>query len=299
MKNIIVIVGPTAVGKTKLSVELAIKYNAEIINADSTQVYRELNIGTAKIKNDETKGIKHHLIDIRSVEENYSVFDFQKDCRKKIEEITNRNKKVIIVGGTGLYLKAALFDYNFSNTNEYSQDMYKEYDNDYLYEKLKKIDYEASLNIHKNNRKRLVRALFLAENGVSKTSQLEKQKHVLLYDVDFIGLSDERDSLYNKINERFDVMFSHGLIEEARNLYNIYGDKSFNAFQAIGYKELFSYFDNKIELEEAKELIKKKTRNYAKRQYTWFNNQFDVEWFKIDRDFFENTINEVEKFLER
>lgn len=282
---IIVIVGPTGVGKTKLSIELAKRYNAEIINADSMQVYRGLDIATAKIKETEKENIPHHLFDISDVDDIYTVYDYQKDCRAKINEILNKNKNVIIVGGTGLYIKAALYDYQFKT--EYDLNDYANLTNEEVFDKIKK--YDNCCDIHINNRKRLVRLLNKYENNLIT----EKNGNSPLYDFILIGLTTDRKTLYEKINSRVDIMVEEGLIEEAKNLYDkhIYT----KAIQtAIGYKELYPYFDNKYSLEDSLELIKKNSRHYAKRQYTFFNNQFDnINWIETNYDDFSKTVSQA------
>lgn len=282
---IIVIIGPTGVGKTKLSIELAKRYNAEIINADSMQVYRGLDIATAKIKETEKENIPHHLFDISDVDDIYTVYDYQRDCRAKINEILNKNKNVIIVGGTGLYIKAALYDYQFKT--EYDLNDYADLTNEEIFDRIKK--YDNCCDIHINNRKRLVRLLNKYENNLIT----EKNGNSPLYDFILIGLTTDRKTLYEKINSRVDIMVKEGLIEEAKSLYDkhIYT----KAIQtAIGYKELYPYFDNKCSLEDSLELIKKNSRHYAKRQYTFFNNQFDnINWIETNYDDFSKTISQA------
>ncbi len=285
---IIVITGPTAVGKTKLSIELAKKLNGEIINADSTQIFKELNIATAKVTEEEKENIIHHLIDIKNIEENYTVFDYQKDCRKKIEEILSKNKTPILVGGTGLYIKAALYDYKFNEEN--IKNDYSKYTTDELYEKLLKLN--SNTEIHKNNRKRIERELDKYSNNNFNKEKTSK----LLYDVKFIGLTTDRETLYKRINERVDLMIQNGLLDEAKKIYET-NVRTKAVLTPIGYKELFNYFDNKCTLNEAIELIKQKSRRYAKRQYTWNKHQFNLKWFDVDFNNFDNTINEVLKYL--
>ena len=290
---IIVIVGPTGVGKTKLSIELAKKYNGEIINADSTQVYKELDIATAKVTPEETEGIPHHLLDIKDITEDYTVYDYQKDCRNAIEEIIQKGKTPIMVGGTGLYIKAALYDYQFNN--EDNSELYSELSNEELYNKLISVDPEST--IHKNNRKRVVRALNYYEQNNKKFSSKEKTDK-LLYDVIFIGLTTDREVLYNRINKRVDIMLDNGLMDEAKRIYNK-NIRSKAVMTPIGYKELFEYFDNNKTLEESIELIKQRSRKYAKRQYTWFNHQIPVNWFDVDFDNFDNTVNNIINFINK
>ena len=224
---IIVIVGPTGVGKTKLSVELAKKINAEIINCDSMQVYKNLNIGTAKVKEEEKENIPHHLFDIVNPNELYTVYDYQKDCRNKIKELQEKNKNIIIVGGTGLYVKAALYDYKFEVEEE--KKSYKDLSNEELLERIRQKD--NTLDIHINNRKRLERALEKLENN----GEFTKDGNIKLYDFYTIGLTTSRENLYDIINKRVDKMMDEGLLEEEKSLYdkNIHG-KAINT--GIGYK---------------------------------------------------------------
>jgi len=286
--KIIVIVGPTGVGKTSLSLSLAKNYNAEIINIDAMQIYKEMNIGTAKII--DTKGIPHHLLSIRSVSEPYSVYEYQKDARKILDEFIKNNKNVIIVGGSGLYVKALLYDYKFDVENDNNQ--YDNLSNEDIYTEIKELNNEV--DIHINNRKRLVRML----NKLKNNNKLDNNGDTLLYDnVYFIGLSTDRTTLYKRIDERVDEMIKEGLIEEVKSLY----DKNINTIPintAIGYKELYKYFDSKISKEDAIDLIKKNSRHYAKRQYTWFNNKMNIKWFDVDFNNFENTIKEVIKYID-
>ena len=280
---ILAIIGPTAVGKTKLSIELAKKYNAIIINCDAMQVYQGLDIGTAKATLEEQEGIPHELLDFVPVTQNYTVYDYQKDARKLLEKYQGRN--IIFVGGTGLYLKSVLYDYRFYE--ETTSNSYDNLTNEELYNLA--LAKDKNMNIHPNNRKRLVRFL-----------NKEVQEYVEpkpLYDFKIIGLTTSRDILYDKINKRVDVMFQNGLLTEVKSFYD-QGIHSKALETGIGYKELYQYFDNKITLEEAKELIKKNSRHYAKRQYTFFNHQLDVKWFNTNYEDFSKTINEVEDYIE-
>ena len=284
---ILVVVGPTGVGKTKMSVELAKKYNAEIINADSMQVYKGLNIGTAKVRDEEKENIPHHLFDICDVNDMYTVCEYQKDARKKIEELTSANKNIIIVGGTGLYIKALLYDYRFKTEDEL--DDYNYLTNEEIMNKIKK--YDDSCDIHINNRKRLVRYLNKLEQNLIE----EKNGNKKLYEFKMIGLTTDRETLYKKIDDRVDKMVKDGLIEEVRSFY----DKNIHSksiMTGIGYKELYMAFDGKISLDEAIELIKKNSRHYAKRQYTFFKNQFtDIKWYQTNYENFSKTVEEVIK----
>lgn len=290
---VIVITGPTGVGKTKLSIELAKKMNGEIINADSTQIFKGLDIATAKVTNEEKENIHHHLIDIKEISEDYTVYDYQKDARKKIDEIIKKNKTPIIVGGTGLYIKAALYDYKFNE--EKNKLTYDNIETNELYKELLKVDEKT--NIHPNNRKRIIRALnYYNENNEPLSSKEKTDK--LLYDTIFIGLTTNRANLYEKINKRVDKMIDEGLLEEAKKIYET-NIRTKAVLTPIGYKELFPYFENKQTLEEAIDKIKQKSRNYAKRQYTWFNHQLNIKWFDVDYDNFENTIKEVYEYIEK
>lgn len=287
---IIVITGPTAVGKTKLSIELAKKYNAEIINSDSVQVYKKMDIASAKVTQEEKEGITHHLLDIKNYNEDYTVYDYQIDARKIINKLQNDNKNIIIVGGTGLYIKAALYDYRF-NQDENNHN-YDNLSNEQLYEKI--IQINPNSKVDKNNTRRLIRELINLENN-SKNDLGDK----LLYDnVLFIGLTTDRKILYERINNRVDVMIENGLIEEANYFYNL--DKNAKSLKTvIGYKELFKYFDNELSYEEAIDLIKKNSRHYAKKQYTWFNNKMNIKWFDVNFNNFNNTINNVINYIEK
>ena len=280
---ILAIIGPTAVGKTKLSIELAKKYNAIIINCDAMQVYQGLDIGTAKVTSEEKEGITHELLDFVPVTQNYTVYDYQKDARKLLEKYQGRN--IIFVGGTGLYLKSTLYDYRFYE--ETTTNSYDNLTNEELYNLA--LAKDKNMTIHPNNRKRLVRFL-----------NKEIQEYVEpkpLYNFKIIGLTTSRDILYDKINKRVDVMFQSGLLTEVKSFYD-QGIRSKALETGIGYKELYQYFDNKITLEEAKDLIKKNSRHYAKRQYTFFNHQLDVKWFNTNYEDFSKIIKEVEDYIE-
>ncbi len=285
---VIVITGPTAVGKTDLSLFLAHKLDGEIINADSTQVYKGLDIATNKVK--DTEGIKHYLFDEKDLREEYSVFDYQKDARRIIDDILSRGKIPILVGGTGLYINAVLYDYKFP---ERANDDYEGLSNDELYKMLLEVD--PNTNIHLNNRVRVISALnYYKANG---TPYSEKEKDFdLLYDTLFIGLTTDRDILYYKINKRVDKMVEEGLVNEAKEVYDL-GIRSKAVMTPIGPKELFDYFDGKISLEDAIDLIKSKSRKYAKRQYTWFRGQMNLKWFETNYDDFSKTENEVLDYI--
>lgn len=278
----IFIMGPTGVGKTKLSVKLAKIYDAYIINCDAVQVYKGLDIGSAKVTEEEKCGIKHFLFDIKNPDEEYSVKDYQTDLRNLFDKYSKKN--LIIVGGTGLYATAGAYDYRFNDEEK------KDYSN-YSLEELYKLAKEKDINcnIDKNNRIRLER--FLQKD---LTSLVEP---TLLYnDAIFIGLTTSRENLYKIINKRVDKMIDNGLVQEVKNLYTNY-PKSKILKRAIGYKEIIDYLDNKITLEEAVDEIKKNSRHYAKRQYTWFNNKMDIKWFEVNFNYFNETIDNVKDYL--
>lgn len=288
MKNIIVITGPTGVGKTKMSIELAKRIDAEIINADSMQVYKDLNIGTAKITEKEKEGIPHHLFDIVEPTDMYTVYDYQKDARDIINDVLSRGKKVIIVGGTGLYIKALLYDYKFIKEDKTYD--FSKMSNEEILDKIN--SYNLDINLHINNRKRLERVLTKLYNNNMQTEKTD----TTLYDFVAIGLTTTRNNLYKIIDNRVDKMIEDGLIDEVEKLYkkNIHS-KAINT--GIGYKELYKYFDKEISLAEAISLIKKNSRHYAKRQYTFFNNQMNIKWFNTNYEDFSLTVEEVYNYI--
>ena len=302
MTRVIVVVGPTSVGKTRMGVELAKRLNGEIISGDSMQIYKHMDIGTAKVTVDEMEGIKHHCIDILEATDSYSVKDFQKTVRQKIEEISYNGKVPIIVGGTGLYIKAALYDYQFQDEDtkhEEYVEKFKDYSNDELHQYLMNIDELSAKELHPNNRRRVLRAIEIFENtGRKKSDVIASQQHQCLYDTYFIGLTLEREILYQRINQRVDKMRDMGLEKEVTDLYKLGLTRDFQSMKAIGYKEWFDYFDGLISLDDVYENIKKHSRQYAKRQYTWFKNQFDVHWYDVNLECFEKTVEEVLKDLQ-
>lgn len=279
---IICVCGPTGIGKTKLSELLAEKYDAIILNADATQIYQELNIGSAKITKEEMGNRQHYLFDIKKPNEDYSVMEYQKDARKILND--NNCKNIVVVGGTGLYIKALFFDYVFDEMNKNNFDNLS---NDELYILAMKKDPEC--NLHKNNRVRLI-------NFLNRTKE-EKNKDVKLYDAIFVGLTAERSKIYEICNKRVDIMIENGLLNEVKTLKEKYPNSNILK-RAIGYKELISYLDSNVSYNDAIELIKKNTRHYVKRQYTWFNNQLDIKWFNVDFDNFNNTYEDVIKHIE-
>lgn len=288
MKDIIIIIGPTGVGKTKMSIELAKKLDAEIINGDSVAIYRKLDIGSAKPTIEERNQVIHHLIDICDVDEEYSVFSYQKDVRQLIKEITARDKRVIIVGGTGLYIKAALYNYVFTEGTSYNN--YEKLSNEEILNEIKK--YTPDDLPHINNRKRLIRLLNKYENQ----EEITKNKNQLLYPIKTIGLTTDRDYLYERINNRVDIMIKQGLLKEVEELKENYSNSRI-LNSAIGYKEFVDYFSNNKSLEEVVEQIKLNSRRYAKRQYTFFKNQFETQWFDVNFQDFSKTIEDVYEYI--
>ncbi|MBR3661206.1 MAG: tRNA (adenosine(37)-N6)-dimethylallyltransferase MiaA [Bacilli bacterium] len=281
--KIIVIVGPTGVGKTKLSIALAKYLNAVIMNGDSMQVYKGLDIGTAKVLESEKENIPHFLFDIRNVDDNYTIYDYQKEGRELLSKFKKENKNVIIVGGSGLYIKSLLYDYQFND--EEKLDNFDNLTNEEILLEIKKFH---NTDIHVNNRKRLVREL----NKIKNNSIINSNIHKKLYDFKIIGLSCDRDILYDIVNKRVDKMFQEGLVKEVKYFYD-QGIRSKAILTGIGYKELYSYFDGKLTLDDARNLIKKNTRHFIKRQYTFFNHQMDVTWINVNFNNFNETIKEV------
>ncbi len=295
-KKVIAIVGPTSVGKSSLGVLLAHHFNGEIINGDSISIYKELNIGSAKITEEEMEGIPHHLVDYKEATEDYNVAIFQKDARAAIEDILSRGKTPIIVGGTGLYIKAVLYDYSFVEMEAKHND-YDGVTTEELVEKLKQLDPKSAAEIHPNNRKRIIRALEMAESGTLKSEQEATQQHTMIYDSKIIGLTMDREKLKERIDYRVDLMINQGLVKEVSDLFAKYPLTS-HSFQAIGYKEFIGMANGNQSLEETIEQIKLHTRQFAKRQYTWFNNQMKVDWYDILQEDYKNQIlKDVEEFI--
>lgn len=289
--KIIAVVGPTAVGKTALGIELAKRFNGEIISGDSQQVYRHLDIGTAKATLEEQAEAPHHLIDVREVDEAYSAYDFVKESSAAIEDITSRGKLPIIVGGTGLYLQSLLEGYHLGgqvNQEEvlaYRQEL-EQLADAVLFDKIAEQDIE----IPELNRRRAIRALELATFG----QDLENKETP--YDALLIGLNDDRQVLYERINHRVDVMVEKGLLDEAKWLYDNHRDVQ--AARAIGYKELFPYFAGQASLEESVDKLKQNTRRFAKRQLTWFRNRMAVSFYMVSESDVKKQINKaVQDFL--
>ena len=284
---IIVVTGPTAVGKTKLSIELAKKFHGEIINADSMQFYKSLDIGTAKVTEEEKEGIPHHLFDIKEVLEDFSIYDYQTLGREIIDKLLSQNITPIIVGGSALYIKALLYDFKFQKEEK------KDYHNLSDDEIIKRIYSYGVTDIPDiKNRRRIERLLEKLENNTYRAGKDDS----LIYDnVIFIGLTTDRSILYDKINKRVDKMFEDGLIDEVKSVYKYKDAKSLQ--KGIGYKEVIKYLDNEISYEECLDLIKKNSRHYAKRQYTFLKHQLPVTWFNVDYEDFTKTINEVTNFI--
>lgn len=289
-QKLIILTGPTAVGKTDLSIGLAKALNGAIISADSMQVYKKMDIGTAKITKEEMNGIDHYLIDILEPDEEFNVVKFKEYAREAIETIHRENKIPIVVGGTGFYIQALLYDTKFANMDtdyEYRQFLEKEAKekgNLYLHQQLEQVDYEASLQIHPNNVKRVIRALEYYKTTNQKISEHneEQRQNESPYDFHYFVLNMNRDALYHRINQRIDLMVKQGLVEEVTTLKKAGYERNSVAMQGIGYKELYSYLDNEISLEEAILQIKQNTRHFAKRQLTWFRREKEVVWVNKD-----------------
>ena len=286
-KKLLVLIGPTAVGKTQTSIKLAKAFNGEIISGDSMQIYKKMDIGTAKIMQAEMEGIPHYLIDIKNPDETFSAAEFQELGREKISDITNRERLPMIVGGTGLYIQSVLFDYHFSEAPSDASfrknlEMQAEKDgNIVLHAQLMRMDPESGRRIHPNNIRRVIRAIEIFHCTGKTMSELQQSQPIeSIYDVAIIGLTLEREKLYERINKRVEIMIENGLIKEVETLFQ-QGYKDCQSIQAIGYKELYEYFYGNVTLEEAVENLKQNSRRYAKRQLTWFRNKMDVKWFDM------------------
>ena len=286
---IIAIVGPTGIGKTALSISLAKHYNAEIINFDAMQVYEKMDIGTAKVTKIEMDGVKHHLLSYVDINTNYSVYDYQKEARSLIDRLLKEKKNIIMVGGTGLYLKATLYDYRFNEEEDTT--CYDDLSTEELLKRIGKYNYVPK---DRNNRRRLVRELKKLENNID----IDNNGNKLLYDAKIIGLTTDRETLYDRINKRVDIMIENGLVDEVNSL-----KESFTTSKAlktaIGYKEFIPYFNNEVSLDEVINKIKQNSRHYAKRQYTFFNNQLNVTWYQTDFNNFDNTVKIVIENLDK
>lgn len=289
MNKVIIIAGPTGVGKTKLSISIAKALHTKIINGDAFQVYKYMDILTAKIKEEEKSGITHYMFDILEPTEEFSVAEYQKQVRTLVDTLNDEGIIPIIVGGSGLYLDSVIYDYQFLEATERKNDsMYDEYSNEELHEMLEKLNPAAALKIHMNNRKRVIRAIELSKT----TGTINSFNNKLVYDALVFFLEDERESLYEIINKRVDEMVANGLLEEVKFL-NDHFALSKTAKGAIGLKELLPYLNNEINLDEAIDNIKKNTRHFAKRQFTWYRNKDNVIHIKINRHNFDETVNQV------
>lgn len=304
-KKLIILTGPTAVGKTGLSIRLAKAVNGEIISADSMQVYKGMDIGTAKITPTETEGIKHYLIDCLNPDETLSVALFQKLAKEAMEEIYAKGKIPVIVGGTAFYIQALLYDIDFNEEDEednsYRNKLYQIAETEEgkiaLHNQLNEIDPEYAKTVHYNNAKRVIRALEYFEHTKEKFSvynKTQKEKNSQ-YDFCYFVLNNDREALYANINKRVDIMMDNGLLNEVKSIYDMHYDRSLTAMQAVGYKELFSYFDGESTLEDAVNMIKQNSRHLAKRQLTWFRKERDVIW--VNKNEFTNDEDKIFAYI--
>lgn len=282
---IIVISGPTCLGKSKSALVVAQKFNAEIINGDAFQCYKEMDIGVAKPPKEYFNLVPHHLFSFVDIDHPYSIMEYQTNLRHKLDELLAQNKNVVIVGGSGLYIRSALYDYEFTKEEGFDTSSLEELSNEELHAKLEEIDPKEAKKIHVNNRKRMVRALAIFESQkITKSEIIDSQKHEPIYkDVRFFVKDMPREKLYELINQRVDKMIEDGLVKEVKTLYEKYGETP-TSMQAIGYKELIEYFKGNLSLDESIELIKKHTRNYAKRQMTYIRHQFPTIFYKDDEE---------------
>ena len=298
MENLVIITGPTGIGKTELSLELAKKYKGEIISSDSMQIYKKLNIGTAKIDLDKTS-IPHHMIDIIEPSDNFTVADFKSSARKIITDINNKGGLPFLVGGTGLYINSLVYNLDFTETEpdyEYRDELreiLEEEGSEFLYEKLQDQDRDTAEKIHKNNGQRIIRALEILKSGNKKGDNFREENKD--YNLIYIGLNMDRAKLYEKINQRVDKMIDLGLVDEVKNLLDEGLDKNSQSLKAIGYKEVISYLDGEIDFDEMVDLIKKNSRHYAKRQLTWFRRDKRIKWF--DRES-ETILSDIENYID-
>jgi len=288
---IYVITGPTNTGKDRVAIDLAKRLGGEIINADAFHVYKQLLIGTNKPKEDDFQGIKHHLFGSIDVSESYSIARYQIEARAIIDDLLTRNIPVILLGGSGLYIRAALFDYRFQEEKEIDLSKYDNLSSEELYRELQTVDIESSRQIHPNNRKRVLRALkiFMAQ-GIKKSDIPIVSTNLPIYDVRFYGVEFDRESLYLRIAKRVERMVNEGLFEEVKSLINKYGSKQ-QAFSAIGYKEVIAYYEGKLTQEEAIKTIVTNTRHYVKRQMTFVRHQFPMKWIKCADEIFQEENN--------
>ena len=286
--KILCVVGPTASGKTDYAVELALKCGGEVVSCDSMQIYKHMDIGTAKPTADEMKGVKHHMIDIIEPNESFSVARFSEMARECIDDILLRGKMPVLCGGTGLYFDSTINNINFiqMDTDEeyrkYLESAAKEFGNEYVYKILKRVDKESAESIHPNNLKRVIRALEIYKTTGKKKSELDKEQlSEPLYEPEITGLMRDREVLYDRINKRVDIMMEKGLVEEVSELIKMGIDTEATSMQAIGYKEIIEYLDGKTSLSDAVDKIKRESRRYAKRQLTWFKRNEKIHWINI------------------
>ena len=295
MNKVVVIAGPTASGKSGLAIELAKKINGEIISADSVQVYKYMDIGSAKVTEEEMQGIKHYLVDEFYPDEDFNVSVFVDKGMEYINEILSKGKIPIIVGGSGLYVDALIYDsYDFIEEDsdkgyrEYLENLAKEKGKQYVYDMLVEADKESADEIHPNNLKRVIRALEIyKKTGKKKSDRKERKKEYRFKDTYYFCLNDNREKLYEKIDKRVDEMISLGLVDEVKSLLHMGYDESLNSMRALGYKEIVSFLKGDISLEEAIYIIKRDTRHFAKRQLTWFRRNEDVIW--LSKEDYKNT----------
>ena len=298
MENLVIITGPTGIGKTELSLELAKKYKGEIISSDSMQIYKKLNIGTAKIDLNKTS-IPHHMIDIIEPSDNFTVADFKNSAKKIITDINNRGGLPFLVGGTGLYINSLVYNLDFTETEpdyEYRDELreiLEEEGSEFLYEKLQDQDSDMAEKIHKNNGQRIIRALEILKSGNKKGDNFREENKD--YNLIYIGLNMDRAKLYEKINQRVDKMIDLGLVDEVKNLLDEGLDKKSQSLKAIGYKEVISYLDGEIDFDEMVDLIKKNSRHYAKRQLTWFRRDKRIKWFDRESD---TILSDIENYID-
>lgn len=311
MKKIplIILTGPTAVGKTDLSIKLSKSLNAEIISADSMQIYKYMDIGSAKVTKEEMDGVVHYMIDEVTPDVSFSVSEFQMRSEKYIEEINKKGKNVLITGGTGLYLNSLIYNMDFAKSNANNEIREKleqelaENGIDYMHEKLRGLDEEAANRIHKNNTKRVIRAIEVCMSGQKMNDFSKDLRYNEKYKPIIIVLNRDREVLYQRINKRVDIMLENGLLDEVKELLKMGYTKDMISMQGIGYKEMIKYLDGEYTYDEAIEIIKRDSRRYAKRQLTWFKRYQDAKWFDLDKYqdieiLKEDIINHIEKLLE-
>lgn len=299
MEKVIIIVGPTAVGKTKLSIELAKRLNTEVISGDSMQVYKGMDIGTGKVTEQEKENIPHHMLDILNPDQTFSVAEYQKIVQQKITQLNNKGKTPLLVGGSGLYIQAVLYDYTFSEQKR-DEALTKQLElrieqegNLALYDELKQLDPIQATSIHPNNKRRLIRALeTYYTTGKTMSERHAEQGQTPIYEHVLIGLEMDREQLYNQINQRVDQMIEQGLVEEVTYLYKQNYEHT-QAMKAIGYKEIIPYIKGETDLEIAVSLLKRNSRHYAKRQYTWFKNKMNIQWYNQSEQKYDKIVDEI------